>query len=158
MNFLFGFLLSIISIFLILLVLVQRGRGGGLTGALGGMGGQSAFGTKAGDTFTRITVVAATVWILCSILAVKMLGGSSAGPLGNPDAPDTASTLTVPALPEDGGASGLGALENLPTAPPTDGATPPADGAATTPAGDAAPAGETATPSDGDGAAESNPG
>ena len=43
MNFLFAFLLSLISVFLILLILVQRGRGGGLTGALGGMGGQSAF-------------------------------------------------------------------------------------------------------------------
>ena len=85
MHFLFGFLLSTISLFLILLVLVQRGRGGGLTGALGGMGGQSAFGTKAGDTFTRVTIVAATVWILTAILAVKLLGGK-AGPLGDANA------------------------------------------------------------------------
>src|SRR5687768_7239306 len=48
------FLMFLVAIFLILLVLVQRGRGGGLAGALGGMGGQSAFGTKAGDLFTRI--------------------------------------------------------------------------------------------------------
>ena len=46
-------------LFLILLVLIQRGRGGGLAGAFGGMGGQSAFGTKAGDLFTRITIVVA---------------------------------------------------------------------------------------------------
>ena len=45
-----------IALFLILLVLVQRGRGGGLAGALGGAGGQSAFGAKAGDTFTKITM------------------------------------------------------------------------------------------------------
>ena len=51
------------AIFLILLVLVQRGRGGGLAGALGGMGGSSAFGAKAGDVFTRITIVAAAIWI-----------------------------------------------------------------------------------------------
>ena len=63
-------LIVLASIFLILLVLVQRGRGGGLTGALGGMGGQSAFGTKAGDLFTRITVVTALVWGLLCILAV----------------------------------------------------------------------------------------
>jgi preprotein translocase subunit SecG len=61
----------LIAVFLILLVLVQRGRGGGLAGALGGMGGQSAFGTKAGDLFTRITIGAATVWILLCVLGVK---------------------------------------------------------------------------------------
>jgi preprotein translocase subunit SecG len=61
------FLLLIIGILLIFIVLLQRGRGGGLAGALGGMGGQSAFGTKAGDLFTRITVVLAVIWIvLCA--------------------------------------------------------------------------------------------
>src|SRR6187200_2097731 len=53
-----------VGIFLIVLVLLQRGRGGGLAGAFGGMGGQSAFGTKAGDVFTRITVVVAILWVL----------------------------------------------------------------------------------------------
>ena len=57
-------LLIMVSLFMILLVLIQRGRGGGLAGAFGGMGGQSAFGTRAGDTFTRITIVLAVVWIL----------------------------------------------------------------------------------------------
>ena len=67
MGFLFPLLMSVVSIFMILLVLVQRGRGGGLAGALGGAGGSSAFGAKAGDTFTRITFVTATVWIvLCA--------------------------------------------------------------------------------------------
>ena len=54
-------LMLLVAIFLILLVLVQRGRGGGLAGAFGGMGGQSAFGTKAGDLFTRITIGVAAV-------------------------------------------------------------------------------------------------
>ncbi len=53
-----------LSLFLILLVLIQRGRGGGLAGAFSGMGGQSAFGTRAGDTFTRITIVVAVIWVL----------------------------------------------------------------------------------------------
>jgi preprotein translocase subunit SecG len=74
MHILMGLLLAFTAIFLILLVLVQRGRGGGLTGALGGMGGQSAFGAKAGDLFTRITIGTATVWILFCVLAVKFLG------------------------------------------------------------------------------------
>jgi preprotein translocase subunit SecG len=37
------------------------------------MGGQSAFGTKAGDFFTRVTIVAATVWILLCIAAILVL-------------------------------------------------------------------------------------
>jgi preprotein translocase subunit SecG len=65
--------LCLLSVFLTLLILVQRGRGGGLTGALGGMGGQSAFGTKAGDVFTKITIVVAMLWILLSMGALRML-------------------------------------------------------------------------------------
>ena len=72
-----GLLLSLVAIFLILLVLVQRGRGGGLAGALGGMGGSSAFGAKAGDVFTRVTSIAAMVWILLCIAASRW-GSSSA--------------------------------------------------------------------------------
>ncbi len=49
-------LFAFTSILLIFIVLLQRGRGGGLAGAFGAAGGQSAFGTKAGDVFTRITI------------------------------------------------------------------------------------------------------
>src|SRR5881394_2780785 len=69
--------LSFLSIFLILVILVQRGRGGGLTGALGGMGGQSAFGTKAGDLFTRITIVVAAIWVILSMASLKILNNYS---------------------------------------------------------------------------------
>ena len=69
---LLGIGLFIVSLFLILLVLVQRGKGGGLTGALGGMGGQSAFGTKAGDVFTKFTVGTAIVWILLCLLTIQL--------------------------------------------------------------------------------------
>ena len=72
-RFLLGFMLVVTSLFLILLVLIQRGRGGGLAGALGGMGGQSAFGTKAGDMFTRITVGVAAFWIVLCILSINVL-------------------------------------------------------------------------------------
>ena len=74
MQYLFMVLLFLVALLLILLVLIQRGKGGGLAGAFGGLGGQSAFGTKAGDTFTRITIGVAAVWILLCILSVKMLG------------------------------------------------------------------------------------
>ena len=64
-------LLFLLSLFLILLVLVQRGKGGGLTGALGGMGGQSAFGTKAGDAFTRITIFTTVIWIMLCMVTIS---------------------------------------------------------------------------------------
>ena len=71
LNVLLPIQLFLTSLFLILLVLIQRGRGGGLAGAFGGLGGQSAFGTKAGDLFTRITIVVATFWILLCAASVN---------------------------------------------------------------------------------------
>jgi preprotein translocase subunit SecG len=68
--FLLKFLLFFLAVFLILLVLIQRGKGGGLAGAFGGLGGQSAFGTKAGDLFTRITIGVAAVWIILCVFSV----------------------------------------------------------------------------------------
>jgi preprotein translocase subunit SecG len=79
LHYFFGIALFLTSLFLILLVLVQRGRGGGLAGALGGPGGQSAFGTKAGDTFTWITAGTALVWIFLSMAAIKLIGQGSEG-------------------------------------------------------------------------------
>src|SRR5262245_15011492 len=78
LHYLFMIPLALLSVFLVLVILVQRGRGGGLTGALGGMGGQSAFGTKAGDLFTRITVVVAAIWVLLSLAALRVLNQRSA--------------------------------------------------------------------------------
>ena len=74
LNALFIVLMFASALILILLILVQRGKGGGLAGAFGGMGGQSAFGTKAGDLFTKITIVVAAVRIVLCILGVKFLG------------------------------------------------------------------------------------
>ena len=73
-RFLLGLGLVLTSLFLIFLVLIQRGRGGGLAGAFGGAGGQSAFGTKAGDVFTKITVGVAAFWIVLCVLSVNILG------------------------------------------------------------------------------------
>jgi preprotein translocase subunit SecG len=73
-------LLILTSLFMICLVLIQRGKGGGLAGAFGGMGGSSAFGTKAGDVFTRVTMITALIWILMSMILVVLYnrGNSSA--------------------------------------------------------------------------------
>ena len=106
----FQLLLSAMAVFLILLVLVQRGRGGGLAGALGGMGGSSAFGAKAGDVFTRVTIVAAAIWIILCMAATQ-IGPSSESLLDTGTvAPTTSSTLgegpalTGPATEEEGAA------------------------------------------------------
>lgn len=77
LNGLIMVLLLVTSVFLILLVLVQRGRGGGLAGAFGGLGGQSAFGTKAGDLFTRITIFTAAFWIILCAFSVKYFSESN---------------------------------------------------------------------------------
>jgi preprotein translocase subunit SecG len=60
----------LLSLFLVGVILIQRGKGGGLAGAFGGAGGSSAFGTKAGDVFTRITVGVAIVWMFLLMLQV----------------------------------------------------------------------------------------
>jgi preprotein translocase subunit SecG len=65
-----NFFVLILGIFLILLVLIQRGKGGGLAGAFGGVGGSSAFGSRAGDTFTKITIGVAAAWIILTMLQV----------------------------------------------------------------------------------------
>src|SRR5262245_51151530 len=79
--------LILASIFLICLVLIQRGKGGGLAGAFGGAGGQSAFGSRAGDAFTKITIYTALVWILLIMFLIK-------------------STQVKDVLPEGGGRAG----------------------------------------------------
>ncbi len=112
----FGITMTVTAIFLILLVLVQRGRGGGLAGAFGGMGGQSAFGTKAGDTFTKVTIGVSIFWILLCVASVKFLGTSS-GSFGQASAPEQTQVVpgpegpAEPVLPaEDGGVPGEGGL------------------------------------------------
>lgn len=65
-------LIVLTCLFLICLILIQRGKGGGLAGAFGGVGGSSAFGTKSGDVFTRVTMIVASVWIVLSMISVVL--------------------------------------------------------------------------------------
>jgi preprotein translocase subunit SecG len=88
----FNTLIVLASLFLICLILIQRGKGGGLAGAFGGVGGSSAFGTKAGDTFTKITVVTAAVWILMAMLLVVMTSRRSGLDWGTTSAASASKT------------------------------------------------------------------
>lgn len=123
---LLGWLMGFLSLFLILLILIQRGKGGGLTGALGGPGGQSAFGSKAGDTFTVITIVVASIWGLTCAFTMWLLGTHAPTPVtktnvqagpGDEDAdvPTTGSDMIIP--PAD--TSGLGSFDSLQLSPNT---------------------------------------
>ena len=62
----------ICTVLLMFIVLIQRGKGGGLVGALGGAGGSSAFGSRAGDQFTKITLYMAAFWLVFIMIQVKV--------------------------------------------------------------------------------------
>ena len=106
-------LLGVISALLILVVLLQRGRGGGLAGAFGGLGGQSAFGTKAGDVFTKITIGLVTAWVLLAgVSGVLARKASEKGDFAaaetvvdDKDSEDTGSSMSSMGTGEDEGAT-----------------------------------------------------
>ena len=100
------FLHMFVGLILIAVILLQRGRGGGLAGALGGMGGQSAFGTKAGDVFTKITIVLATVWIVLGCVCVLL--ASNFKSYSRMQGLEDSTTIVTPAPDEKPGA-GAGA-------------------------------------------------
>lgn len=150
MGALFGILLSVLAIFLILLVLVQRGRGGGLAGALGGVGGSSAFGAKAGDVFTRITIVSAAIWIAACVAAVYWAGnrGDALSAASGDASGADSSILAPPASTESDTA-------DAPTGPairPPSSTSPATDASSATPAESSQPSpnteGESTSPGD----------
>ncbi|MDR3110148.1 MAG: preprotein translocase subunit SecG [Planctomycetaceae bacterium] len=112
---LFILLLLLTSIFMIALILIQRGKGGGLAGAFGGAGGQSAFGTKAGDVFTKITIVTALIWFALCILAIRTLR------TGDDDIPDLGDgdSMTITTPPTIPGTGTAPTIELPPTTSPT---------------------------------------
>lgn len=92
------------SVFMILLILIQRGKGGGLAGAFGGVGGSSAFGTKAGDVFTRITVVTFVLWLVLGMVLVGLMTRRSAYTPGSQavSEPETGATPGAPPKASEG--------------------------------------------------------
>lgn len=122
-QYIFGMMMFLTALFLILLVLVQRGKGGGLAGAFGGMGGQSAFGTKAGDTFTRVTIGVAFFWIVLCVAAVKILGSGASMPTSTTAPGGEVSGPAVPGNTTEGTTDGTAPATGAPAtgAPTTDG-------------------------------------
>jgi preprotein translocase subunit SecG len=106
----FSILFAIASVFLIFIVLLQRGRGGGLAGAFGATGGQSAFGTKAGDVFTRITIGVAVVWVALAGVTGYAMSKESQNHFQS-QAPDEPGL--VPASAGQAAAGGAGGVGNF---------------------------------------------
>jgi preprotein translocase subunit SecG len=130
MGFVIGVLNSVIvvlSIFLVCIILIQRGKGGGLAGAFGGVGGSSAFGTKAGDFFTRLTVGIAIGWICLLMLAVVLTNSMHVSAYDD----DSSAALSKEFAPKgtDKAAAETGKAGDVPSAAPT-----PATGSPTDPA------------------------
>ncbi len=131
-----SFVIVLLALFLIGIILIQRGKGGGLAGAFGGVGGSSAFGTKTGDVFTKITVGVAIAWILLSMLMVIITNrrdvsawgedapssltkelesaGKAKVKVKSKDATDPTIPAGVPAPAEKGSATNLPAIPDVP--------------------------------------------
>ena len=92
--------LLVLGLFLILLVLIQRGKGGGLAGAFGGAGGSSAFGSRAGDTFTRITIYVAAGWLLLIMILIKTTQPAPGAPVKESVTNPTGGSTTPDSTPE----------------------------------------------------------
>jgi len=121
-KFILYLMLLLVSLFLIFLVLIQRGKGGGLAGALGGMGGSSAFGARAGDVFTMITIVAASFWILSAMALARINLAGGQNRLGLPDATATQDPKKPGLSSGDSAArdKDSGSSETTETPPPTE--------------------------------------
>lgn len=76
-SYILNIFVIVVSVVLMLVVLIQRGKGGGLAGAFGGAGGSSAFGSRAGDAFTKFTLYLAGVWVLLIMVHVKFAQADS---------------------------------------------------------------------------------
>lgn len=91
------------GVFMILLILIQRGKGGGLAGAFGAAGGSSAFGSRAGDQFTKITLITALIWVLLIMLLTKMAQVNRPAPAPNNPIAQPEARLIVPDTDHPGG-------------------------------------------------------
>ena len=135
-------LMIVTSLFLICLVLIQRGKGGGLAGAFGGVGGSSAFGTKAGDVFTRVTIYTAAFWFGLALFLVytsnsndqsgrggAFSGTSTAEPKSADPLTPSGTDLDNKALPTPAGVTTppAGSVPTVPPSVPSQPLNPPAD-------------------------------
>ncbi len=122
----FNAVIVLLCVCLIGIILIQRGKGGGLAGAFGGMGGSSAFGTKAGDVFTRVTVGIAFAWILLSMLMVVLTNRHNESAWGN-DSPTSLTRSSESGTSSKAGTKGGGTAARESSAPASAGTATPSE-------------------------------
>lgn len=143
MDFLIGLLntvIVVVSVFMVIIILIQRGKGGGLAGAFGGVGGSSAFGTKAGDVFTKITIGVAMGWMFALMLLVILMNGRADSVSSGWGDETSSSSKAVPPSKATATPAPAG------TTPSAELAIPPAGGTTPAPAPAPGPAGLTPSP------------
>jgi len=122
-------LIVLICLFMICLILIQRGKGGGLAGAFGGVGGSSAFGTKSGDVFTRVTMIVAAVWIVLSMILVVLYNQGGQSAWGNDAAAVSKEVIPKSSQKTKASPAGDGAGKTAPPATAPAPSTPPSPSA-----------------------------
>ena len=114
----------LICLLLMLMILIQRPRGGGLSGAFGGAGGaQDAFGSKAGDMATWVTVGLFVAFLALSVKLTFATRPEDFQPTPQQVAP-AGGTAPVEAPPEDPATGPQAPADTEDTGPET---TPDAD-------------------------------
>ena len=133
----------VVCLILIAVVLLQTGKGTDWAGVFGGQGTQAAFGPRGVEnTLSRLTKIAAVVFMLSSLALSIVKSGSNRGSLGDlPEKGKTAKPKASPTAPPPA-SSPL-----APLASPAPGSEPaafapaaPAESPAATPGAGAAPA------------------
>jgi preprotein translocase subunit SecG len=117
-------LLMLVGILLMIVILLQRGRGGGLAGAFGGAGGQSAFGTRAGDVFTKITAIMAFIWISLAGVSRFALEPAATREATNLPSQEELDANRTPSATSSGASDDEGEAESPRTPPNTERKTP----------------------------------
>lgn len=101
------------AIVLILIVLLQQGKGAGMGLAFGG-GSQTVFGASGGNILTKITAVAATIFMVTSLSLFYLSSRQGASVMRGIKPPAATSEtgavtaptgLTAPTQPATGGAA-----------------------------------------------------
>jgi preprotein translocase subunit SecG len=89
----------VVSIALILIVLLQTGKGADMGAAFGGGSSQTLFGSTGASTFlTKMTTVAAVLFMLTSLILAYMSGHRGGGSIMT-DAPIPIEEKSAPATP-----------------------------------------------------------
>ncbi|MEW6681041.1 MAG: preprotein translocase subunit SecG [bacterium] len=93
-----AFLYILIAFLLIFLILLQTGRGGGIAAAFGGATVENIFGSTRGNVLTRVTAILAILFMIFSIILVRMGPSSLIKSKGAPkgERPAVAQPTTPP--------------------------------------------------------------